>query len=85
MLKRIKPEKILIYGREIEKLEGNIQYIKPFNVNHFHRRLMILHIAYLHRRGMSAQECMIVDIKCIMHLACRVIVRNVQSFKIIKI
>ena len=33
MLKRIKPEKILIYGREMEKLEGNIQYIKPFNVN----------------------------------------------------
>ena len=33
MIKIIEPEKIFIYGREIEELKGNVKYIKPFNVN----------------------------------------------------
>ena len=30
MLEIIEPEKILIYGNEIENLKGNIKYFKPF-------------------------------------------------------
>ena len=33
MIKIIEPEKIFIYGREIEELKGNVKYIKPFNID----------------------------------------------------
>lgn len=30
MRKTLKPEKIYVYGNEVEGLKGNIEYIKPF-------------------------------------------------------
>lgn len=35
MVEKLKPEKIYVYGREIEGLKGNVEYIQPFTRKRF--------------------------------------------------
>ena len=35
MVKTLKPEKIYVYGNEVEGLKGNIEYIQPFTRKRF--------------------------------------------------
>ena len=53
--------------------------------NNLQRWCIFLHVTDLHRRSMGAQQVLIVHIKRIVHGARRMIFRNIQRGKIVKI